>query len=224
MRKKERPFGHPPDGTISFLLDYGVRFAYHEDETEGRTYMQQDFLVESRSYDQLIRGSWRAYSLQGVAFGDNAAFNDNARDMQSLWLPAGTQMRWAAGTRPLRYNCLQFYWPQRWYMLSAFYQNRTLLHTYAMIIQPPTIAYNRLSYVDLDLSILVKPDLSYEVLTQAEFDYAADTLHYNEETRISALMALRTLTSSIQRSVGVFTVVPHQLSHEFHLVSCSDKS
>ena len=53
--------------------------------------------------------------------------------------------------------------------------------------------------------------MSYEILTQAEFDFLAETLHYDEETRISALMALRTLTSSIQRSIGLYTVVPHRL-------------
>ncbi len=110
-------------------------------------------------------------------------------------------------------------------MLSAFYNDRTLIHTYAMIIQPATILYDRLSYVDLDLSILVKPDLSYDVLTQAEFEQSADLLHYSEETRIGALMALRTLTSSIQRSVGLFAAVPlHLQQTDFHLAHCGDKS
>ena len=131
-------------------------------------------------------------------------------------------MNWANGSRPLRNNCLQFYWPERWYMLSAFYHDRTLLRTYANIIQPATLIPGRVSYVDLDLSILVEPDMSYEVLTLAEFEQAADQLRYNEETRISALMALRTLTSSVQRSIGIFTVVPHQLGRvDFHLAHCS---
>src|SRR5260370_17468643 len=30
---------------------------------KGRAIMQPDFRVESRSYDQLIRGSWQAYRL-----------------------------------------------------------------------------------------------------------------------------------------------------------------
>jgi protein associated with RNAse G/E len=108
-------------------------------------------------------------------------------------------------------------------MLSAFYQGNTLVHTYATIIQPPSLEIDRLSYVDLELSILVKPDLSYEVLTQAEFEHAADILHYNEDTRISALMALNTLTSAIQRSVGIFAIVPYQLQQsDIHLAVCRD--
>lgn len=187
--------------------------------------MQQDFLVESHSYEHMLRGSWQAFKLsEHKQLGDEEK-TEAIEEAVRLWLPAGTSMHWATGTRPLRYNCLQFFWPERWYMLSAFYDERTLIHTYASIIQPAFIESERLTYVDLELSTLVKPDLSYEVLTQAEFEHAADILQYDENTRISALVALRTLTSSIQRSVGLFTNVPHYLSQtDFHLLSCSDKS
>ncbi len=160
--------------------------------------MQTDFRVESRSYDQLIRGSWRAYRLDEDIQLSDELLAEVTGDGTRLWLPAGTLMNWSTGTRPLRYNCLQFFWPQRWYMLSAFYQDRVLRHTYASVIQPATIGLERLSFVDLDLNVLIKPDLTHEVLTMAEFEQMADLLHYSEETRISALMALRTLTSSIQ--------------------------
>ena len=203
------------------MLDGYVLITY-DVETEGRSRMQQNFLVESRSYDRLLRGSWRAYKLdETIQLGDEqAALNSN--DLVRLWLPAGTQMRWATGTRPLRSNCLQFFWPERWYMLSAFYNENVLMHTYATIIQPALLQPDRLSYTDLDLSVLVKPDLSFEVLTQVEFDQAAEQLHYTEETRISALIALRTLTSAIQRSIGLFSVVPLQLdTTDLHAVRCT---
>lgn len=186
---------------------------------------QQQFLVESRSYDQMVRGSWAGYKLDAQTQLENRPYDGEENTYANgarLWLPVGTPMRWASGTRPLRSNCLQFFWPDRWYMLSAFYKGADLVHTYANIIQPPTLLMERVLYVDLDLSVLVKPDTSYEVLTQAEFEQAADMLHYDEETRISALMALRTVTSSIQRSVGLFSVVPHHLRQtDFHLAHCS---
>ncbi len=185
--------------------------------------MQQDFLVESRSYDQGLRGSWRTYRLNdGLRLG-NEEISEMANSALRLWLPAGTPMRWATGTRPLRNNCLQIFWPERWYMLSAFYNDRMLIHTYAAIIQPATLQLDRVSYTDLDLSILVKPDLSYEVLTQAEFEQMADLFHYSEEVRIGALMALRTLTSTIQRSIGVFASVPSEIQQtDFRLARCGD--
>jgi protein associated with RNAse G/E len=127
-------------------------------------------------------------------------------------------MNWSTATRPLRSNCLQFFWPQRWYTLSAFYSGRELVHTYASIIQPAEIFLDRLNYVDLDLNLLVKPDLSYEVLTQAEFEEAVELLNYSEEARIGALMALETMTNAIKLGTGLFGLIPHTLNQtDFHL-------
>ncbi len=183
--------------------------------------MQPDFRVESRSYDHVVRGSWQAYRLDEQTRLSDELLAEPASDCVRLWLPAGTPMHWSTRTRPLQNNCLQFFWPQRWYMLSAFYSDRTLRHTYASIIQPASIEIERLSFIDLDLSALVKPDQTYEVLTQAEFEQMADILHYSEETRIGALMAMRTITSTIQLSLGLFASIPHVLrSTDFHLTKC----
>jgi Protein of unknown function (DUF402) len=183
--------------------------------------MQPEYQVESRSYDQVLRGSWLGYRLDAATKLTDENIAETSSDCLRLWLPAGTPMFWSTGTRPLRYNCLQFYWPQRWYTLSAFYNERSLIHTYASIIQPVTFEPKRLYYVDLDLSILVKPDLTYEVLTQAEFDQVADILNYDEDTRIGALMAMGTLTNAIKLGVGLFATIPHALRQaDFHLATC----
>nr|BBH93758.1 hypothetical protein KTA_19570 [Thermogemmatispora argillosa] len=173
--------------------------------------MPRDFRVESRSYDGVLRGTWRAYRLSpDVQLGDPPTAEPSA-DCLRLWLPAGTLMEWTTGARPLRHHCLQFFWPERWYMLSAFYSGRDLLYTYATIILPPTIEVAGVHYVDLDLTMLVRPDLSYEVLTQAEFDHMVELLDYSEETRIGALMALRTLTNAAQIGTGLFRLIPQRL-------------
>lgn len=183
--------------------------------------MQSDFRVESRSYDQVVRGSWQAYRLYEKTQLSDELLAEVSDDCIQLWLPAGTLMHWSTRKYALPYNCLQFFWPQRWYMLSAFYEDRILKYTYASIIQPAGIGIDSLSYVDLDLSILVKPDQTYEILTQAEFEQMADLLHYSEETRIGALMAMSTITSSIQLSVGLFATIPHVLRQtDFHLAKC----
>jgi protein associated with RNAse G/E len=174
--------------------------------------MKRDFLVESRSYDNLFRGSWQAYALaQQISLGNEQISPSTNEDIIRLWLPAGTPMNWSSGQRFLRNNCIQFFWPDRWYMLSAFYKESTLRYTYGNIIRPLARTAGGLSYVDLDLNVLFHPDLSYEILTQAEFDHMAEMLHYDEEVRVSALVALQSLTSVIQRSNGFLTVVPHEL-------------
>ncbi|HVU68128.1 MAG TPA: DUF402 domain-containing protein [Ktedonobacteraceae bacterium] len=174
--------------------------------------MQADFQVESRSYDQMVRGRWRGYRLApDTRLGDEGEL-EVASDCIRLWLPAGTLMNWSTGTRPLRNNCVQFFWPERWYTLSAFYADRSLIHTYATIIQPAQFELDRLTYIDLDLTLLVKPDLSHEVLTQVEFEQAAEMLHYSEEVRIGSLVALQTLTNAIQLGTGLFSLIPHTLN------------
>lgn len=183
--------------------------------------MQADFQVESRSYDQMVRGRWRGYRLAPETRLGNGSEVEAASDCVRLWLPAGTPMNWSTATRPLRSNCVQFFWPRRWYTLSAFYDGRELIHTYASIIQPAEIELDRLAYVDLDLSLLVKPDLRYEVLTQVEFEQAADLLGYSEEVRIGALLALETLTNAISLGTGLFSLIPHTLKQaDFHLDLC----
>jgi Protein of unknown function (DUF402) len=184
--------------------------------------MQADFQVESRSYDQLVRGRWRGYRLAAEArLGDEGDMRV-AGDCIRLWLPAGTLMNWSTATRPLRSHCLQFFWPERWYMLSAFYEGRELRHTYATIIRPATIVPARLTYVDLDLSLLVHPDLHYEVLTQAEFEQSAEQLGYSEEVRIGALVALETVINAIRLGTGLFGLIPHTLKQEdLHRELCS---
>lgn len=183
--------------------------------------MQPDFQVESRTYDQLVRGSWRGYRLDANVKLSDEETAAMASDCVRIWLPAATPMHWSTGTRPLRYNCLQLFWPQRWYTLSALYDGRSLSHTYASIIQPAAIELDRLYYVDLDLCLLVKPDLTYEVLTQAEFEQLAEALGYSEEARMGALMALATLTNAVQLGVGLFATIPHTLRQaDFHLATC----
>jgi hypothetical protein len=183
--------------------------------------MQADFQVESRSYDQMVRGRWRGYRLATETRLGDEGTTEVASDCIRLWLPAGTPMNWSTATRPLRSNCVQFFWPQRWYTLSAFYTGRELVHTYASIILPATFELDRLTYVDLDLNLLVKPDLSYEVLTQMEFEQAADLLGYTEETRIGALVAMETLINAVQLGTGLFGLIPRTLNQtDFHLELC----
>ena len=205
-------------------LDDIVKCAYYMRSEEGSFTMQPDYQVESRSYDHMYRGSWRGYRLDAATQLSDEEMEGGtkvAADCVRLWLPASTPMHWATRTRPLRYNCLQLYWPERWYTLSAFYDDRSLIHTYASIIQPAVFEEKRLIYVDLDLSLLIAPDLSYEVLTQAEFDQFADSLGYSEETRISALLALETLTHAAQLAMGLFATIPHTLRQaDFRLTDC----
>ena len=62
--------------------------------------MQPEYQVESRSYDQMLRGSWRGYTLDEATKLSNEHIAETTSDCVRLWLPAGTPMNWTTGTRP----------------------------------------------------------------------------------------------------------------------------
>ncbi|TMC87780.1 MAG: hypothetical protein E6J22_16890 [Chloroflexi bacterium] len=51
--------------------------------------MQPDFQVESRSYDQMVRGSWQAYRLDQNTQVSDEPLAAVSSDCLRLWMPAG---------------------------------------------------------------------------------------------------------------------------------------
>ena len=98
------------------------------------------------------------------------------------------------GTRTIEY-----YWLDRWYNVFRFLQDdgKTRLF-YCNINTPPTIANGVLSYIDLDIDILVHPDLSYQTLDLDEFERNAAEFNYASHVRRQARAALNELISMIE--------------------------
>lgn len=94
---------------------------------------------------------------------------------------------------------VEYYWLDRWYNVFQFLANddRTRLW-YCNINVPPTFDQNVLSYVDLDIDILVRPDFSYEVLDIEEFEINAERFGYSSETKEQAHRAVSDLISMIE--------------------------
>lgn len=101
------------------------------------------------------------------------------------------------GTRSLEY-----YWLDRWYNVFRFHEpTGALRNFYCNVNVPPTFDGRVLSYVDLDIDILVAPDLSYTILDEDEFE--ASSVHFHYPAAVikgarSALDDLLTLISSRQ--------------------------
>ena len=64
--------------------------------------------------------------------------------------------------------------------------------------QPPTFENDVLSYVDLDLDILVEPDYSYQVLDADDFEENARLYGYSDEVRTTARRAVDDLVKMIE--------------------------
>jgi protein associated with RNAse G/E len=97
------------------------------------------------------------------------------------------------GTRTVEY-----YWLDRWYNVFRFLTDDggTSLY-YCNVSMPPALAADTLTYVDLDIDVLVQPDFTYRVLDMEEFEVNSARYGYSAEVKDNAESALRELTSLI---------------------------
>lgn len=108
----------------------------------------------------------------------------------------------AAGT-----HSLEYYWLDRWYNAFRFSQpNGELRNYYCNINAPPTFDGQTLSYVDLDLDILVAPNFSYQLLDVEDFERNAARYSYPAEVQANARHAVDELISMIQMRAFPFSV------------------
>ena len=103
------------------------------------------------------------------------------------------------GTIPKGTRTIEYYWLDRWYNMFEFLKDdgSTRLF-YCNVNTPPTIAGDVLTYIDLDIDILVEPDLSYQVLDLDEFTANAQRYGYSDETKQQAQNALTQLKEMIE--------------------------
>ena len=106
------------------------------------------------------------------------------------------------GTRTIEY-----YWLNRWYNIFRFMKsdNTTRLY-YCNVNMPPSLKDNVLTYIDLDIDILVQPDFSYQVLDLDEFEENARSYGYSEEVKSQAQAAVNELVSMIESRQFPFDV------------------
>ncbi len=105
-------------------------------------------------------------------------------------------------------HSLEYYWLDRWYNVFRFSQpGGELRNFYCNINVPPIFDGKLLSYVDLDLDILVAPDFSYQVLDAEEFERNAELYGYDEEVRRNAKIAVEELVGMIEKRALPFQLV-----------------
>lgn len=73
----------------------------------------------------------------------------------------------------------EFFWTDRWYSVFRFQSpSGRLLMFYCNINTPPRIEAGILSFIDLDVDLLVHPDYSYTILDEEEFERNAEVYDY----------------------------------------------
>ena len=93
----------------------------------------------------------------------------------------------------------EYYWLDRWYNIFRFATPEGQLKSYYCNINvPPIFNGHTLSYIDLDIDVLIQPDLSYRVLDTEDFESNAARYRYAADVRQQAAMSLTELTRLIE--------------------------
>jgi protein associated with RNAse G/E len=93
----------------------------------------------------------------------------------------------------------EFYWLDRWYNIFRFGdRNQSTATFYCNVTIPPQLDKATLSYVDLDIDVLVQPDFTYEVLDLGDFETNSLRYSYPEKIAQAAHTAVDELKSLIQ--------------------------
>lgn len=100
---------------------------------------------------------------------------------------------------------IEYYWLNRWYNIFRFlHPDGKLRNFYCNVNLPPTFDGEMLRYIDLDMDILVAPDLSYQIVDEDEFALNAALYNYPPNIKNRAYQALEELVALIEKRVFPF--------------------
>jgi hypothetical protein len=103
------------------------------------------------------------------------------------------------GDIPRGTRTIEYYWLDRWYSVFRFLEtDGTTKLFYCNVNMPPTISTSSLTYIDLDIDILVRPDFSYQILDLEEFAANAARYVYPEHVKTRSHEAVDELIAMIK--------------------------
>lgn len=144
--------------------------------------------VQVLKYDGTAHRRWRAHLIERrrELLILDAAFEEEVSHAQLGLIRRGTVS-------------IEYYWLDRWYNVFRFLEpDRSVRNFYCNVNMPPKLDGSLLSYVDLDIDILVAPDLSYQILDMEEFELNAERYGYSQEVLSGAHRALDELEALIR--------------------------
>jgi uncharacterized protein len=151
-------------------------------------------IVRTYKYDGTEHRSWRAEisRLEGSLIVLDAKFEEEIRHP-------------LLGTVRPETLSIEYYWLDRWYNIFRFVQpTGELRNFYCNVNVPPVLQRNVLSYIDLDMDVLVAPDFSYSILDEDEFAANAARFNYPAEVRLKSQKALEELIALIEERAFPF--------------------
>ncbi len=151
--------------------------------------------VRACKYDGSEHRTWPAKVLrqEGTLFVLDARFDQEIQhDLLGTIVPGTTS--------------IEYYWLDRWYNIFQFSQpNGELRSYYCNVNVPPTFDGQVLSYVDLDIDILVEPDFAFRIVDLEDFELNAERYGYSSEIQTNAKRAVNELVTLIETRSFPFT-------------------
>lgn len=152
--------------------------------------INQLITVNARKFDFSIHKSWKAklIDVSGPLLTLAGEFGSDVTHPHLGTVQKGTVS-------------YEFFWLDQWYSVFRFHEpDGEFRNFYCNINQPPVLSDEGvLDFVDLDIDLLVRKDLSYEVLDREEFSANAAAYGYPEQTVLRAKDALTEVAGLIER-------------------------
>lgn len=160
----------------------------------GETASAKHITVRTYKYDGTEHRRWRAQisQQQNSLLVLDAKFDEEIQHPLLGTIAPGTQS-------------IEYYWLDRWYNIFRFVQPAGELRNYYCNVNvPPVFQKNVLSYIDLDIDILVAPDFSYSILDEDEFVINTLRFNYPIEIQRRSKEALEELVTLIEKRAFPF--------------------
>jgi protein associated with RNAse G/E len=153
--------------------------------------------VEAYKFDRTIHRTWKVRLVE---------------ENSELWTFVGvfeTEVRHALlGVIRRGTISFEYYWKNLYFNVFRFCEpTGELKMFYCNINLPPILQKGVLSYVDLDIDVLVQPNFNFEVVDLEEFAENAERLKYPLEIISRAHEALDELTQLIKRRQFPFNIL-----------------
>jgi len=151
--------------------------------------------VRAYKYDGSEHRSWNAKVLrrEGSLLVLDATFDEEIKHDLLGTIASGTKS-------------IEYYWLDRWYNVFRFAAPSGELRSYYCNVNvPPAFDGKVLSYVDLDIDILVEPDLSYRIVDLEDFEQNAERFGYSGDIQKKARQALAGLVELIEARAFPFS-------------------
>jgi len=140
----------------------------------------EEIIVRSCKHDGRVNRSWpaRVTRREGSLIVLDAFFAEEVRHTLIGTIEAGTLST-------------EFFWTDRWYSVFRFQTPEgRLLKFYCNINTPPRLSEGTLTFIDLDVDLLVNPDYSSTILDVDEFERHSQIYQYPAAYRVGVQRAL----------------------------------